>query len=171
MIIRKIVLFIALIIPITMLAILTYMKHERLQRGVKIILPIYGFDPRDLLSGHYLIYRVQYGLTTEPPCKYYAPKGATVYMCLKKYQKTWSGYLLFSENQAKKCDAYIKGVCRYSHFTAGIEKYYIPEEWAKPLEQVVRDQRGSIVLIVKNGEAAIKELLIDDKKWQDFIKQ
>ena len=31
-------------------------------QGQKVTLPIHGFDPRDLLAGNHLVYRIEYGL-------------------------------------------------------------------------------------------------------------
>ena len=39
--------------------------------GSEIILPISGFDPRDILSGHYLVYRIDYGIQNKDICGNY----------------------------------------------------------------------------------------------------
>lgn len=55
-------LVLALILPILCLAGYTGWHGWIAAQGQKVTLPIRGFDPRDLLSGHYLIYEVDYGL-------------------------------------------------------------------------------------------------------------
>lgn len=63
MIQSKRALIIALIFPIFALAALTTYKKYVLSFGKEIVLPISGYDPRDLLSGHYLIYQIDYGVS------------------------------------------------------------------------------------------------------------
>ncbi len=47
----------------------------------------------------------------------------------------------------------------------GIESYFVPEGTGKELEELVRDKKIATVLAVgRNGEAAIKALVIDGKR-------
>ena len=150
-------LLIALIVPIVALALLVGYKQYILSIGKKITLPITGYDPRDLLSGHYLIYTINYGvdgICGETPYKLQK----TGYVCLDPKK--------FSYRRPDHCEIMIKGVCSHGRFKAGIERYYVPEAEAKKLEHLV--QSLSIVLSVpKNGKAQIKDLLINGTSWRD----
>ena len=55
-------LFFALLLPVLLLASVAGWKSWVVAAGNRVILPIQGFDPRDLLSGHYLIYTIDYGI-------------------------------------------------------------------------------------------------------------
>jgi uncharacterized membrane-anchored protein len=154
---RRLLLF-ALIFPIAGLAALTAYKKYILSFGQEVVLPISGYDPRDLLSGHYLTYRVDYGLTQD--C-YSGSMTHDAYVCLDTKSVSYS--------YPDGCERLIKGQCRGSRFEAGIEKFYVPEDKAKILEDKVRDKSGSIVLsVTRDGRAQVKDLLIDGKSWRDF---
>ena len=157
MINSKRALIIALLIPIAALALMTAYKHSVLSYGEEIVLPISGYDPRDLLSGHYLIYRVEYGV--EDICVGGdGPK--TGFVCLSPK--------LFSYTSPEGCMKLIRGVCKDGRFEAGVEKFYIPEDKAKEIEDRVRSKSASIVLSVTNdGQAQVKDLLIDGQSWKN----
>jgi uncharacterized membrane-anchored protein len=169
-------LIISLIFPIIVLIGLIAYKQAKVMAGMKITLPITGFDPRDLLSGHYLIYRIDYGVKDDDYCYDYKNNGQDAYVCLQKESddpEAYSSQIFAGNNNDnpdyRPCFAVIKGKCKNGRFTAGIEKFFIPEEYAAPLDSAVRGRKGKIVLSVsKNGSAAIKDLLIDDKSWRDY---
>lgn len=150
-------LIIALMFPILALVSLTAYKKYVLSVGQEIILPISGYDPRDLLSGHYLIYRIDYGV--EGICaSNSAPQ--TGFVCLEP--KT------FSYSAPQSCSKLIRGVCNNGRFEAGIEKYYVPEDQAKRLEEQIRSKPASIVLsVTQSGEAQVKDLLVNGQSWKN----
>ena len=47
----------ALMFPILCLLLLTAYKAVKIASGTEVTIPVIGNDPRDLLSGHYLIFR------------------------------------------------------------------------------------------------------------------
>ncbi len=149
----KILVFSALIVPIMALFSLTLYKRHILHIGQEVVLPISGYDPRDLLSGHYLIYTIEYGVQGLCPGSF--PK-REAYVCLThKY---------FSYSELEGCPLYIKGTCSYGRFNAGIEKYYVPENEAKDLEEKVRSKKAKLVLsVTKTGLAQIKNLIIENE--------
>lgn len=152
----KKMLLIALLLPILVLIALTFYKRHLLTSGVEITLPISGYDPRDLLSGHYVIYTVDYGV---PNLCNQAKDIRQAYICLEN--KT------VSYTSPKYCKIFIKGICNNGRFIAGIEKYYIPESAASHLDTEVRAKKAKIVISVKpNGQAQVKDLLIDGKSWR-----
>lgn len=145
----------ALLFPIIALAVLTGYKKSVLSYGTEVTLPISGYDPRDLLSGHYLIYQIDYGVSGICPDN--SPHDAG-FICLET--KT------FSYVEPESCAQLIRGVCHYSRFEAGIEKYFVPEDKAKELEDRIRSKSASIVLsIPKSGHAQVKELLVEGQPW------
>ncbi len=146
----------ALAIPILCLLLLVGYKKYILSYGHEVKLPIIGYDPRDLLSGQYLVYTIDYGV------KVCSDKSGRkdAFVCLSN--KT------FAYNKSKNCKVFIKGECYRGRFSAGIEKYFIPEKRAKKLEDLIRDKKAHIILsVTKSGVAQIKELLIDNKPWSE----
>lgn len=143
--------------PIFALILLAGYKHYILNSGIEITLPISGYDPRDLLSGHYLTYQVDYGVS--PMCPEASSASRDGYVCLTSKS--------FSYDEPTDCLTFIRGTCRYTRFDAGVEKFYIPEDRAVELDRDVRDHKASIVLSVTgSGVAQVKELLIDGKSWK-----
>ena len=101
---------ISLIFPIVVLAALVGYRVNIFSTGTEITLPISGYDPRDLLSGHYLIYTVDYGVGGI--CS--GTSGInTGYVCLSPQKR-------FSVLPPVNCDLMIKGFCRQYEFNAGI---------------------------------------------------
>lgn len=157
---RRSWLIIALVVPILALASSVYLKNAQRNRGTEVILPISGFDPRDLLSGHYLIYRVDYGVAEG--CG--AQQGQAS-VCLRPTRGLYHAGALPEE-----CTLFIHGQCDGGVFSAGIERFYIPEAYAYALEQQVRDNKGELVLGVDSqGNVAIRDLLLDGKPWKNVV--
>ena len=155
-------LLLGLLLPIIALVGNVYWHHYQRQNGQLITLPIEGFDPRDLLSGHYLTYQVDYGLT--PICQ---EPNQTVGLCLQPTVSTFSLDL-----SPSTCQVWLKGQCdNAKHFSAGIERFYIPEQYASTLDKLVRNHQGALVIRVNHsGDASIVDLLIDGKPWQQAVE-
>lgn len=150
-------LIIVLAIPILALAILCGMKKATVLKGTLITLPISGYDPRDLLSGHYIQYTIDYGI--KDICSYAVNEVAYVCLDIKIVTKTIPS----------DCKLFIEGECKHGRFVAGVEKYFIPESKATLLQAELQKNKSSIVLsITKNGHASIKDLLIDGKPANQF---
>ncbi|MBF0195122.1 MAG: GDYXXLXY domain-containing protein [Magnetococcales bacterium] len=155
---------IAVIIPLLALAGLVVEKERRMTQGEEVVLPIVGFDPRDLLSGHYLIYQIQYNVKN---------------LCKKisKQSENKIGYVVINPPEFQTWEptigqVFIKGECKNGNFKAGIERFYIPQEHAKILDEVIRGKQGKIVLSVfYDGRAQVKDLLINDKSWSIFLEE
>jgi uncharacterized membrane-anchored protein len=153
----------ALSFPIIILLSLLVYKQTIINTGQTVTLPIIGFDPRDLLSGHYLRYRIDYKASNS--CDYDSSK--TVELCLKP-----KAYFLDPSQVAiQACDLHLVGYCQKGQFIAGIERFYIPEQYAQQLDKKVRDAQGSLqVSVTKNGMAVIETLLIDGQPWLESLE-
>jgi uncharacterized membrane-anchored protein len=149
----------ALIFPIAVLGTLTGYRHYVYTTGQEITLPISGCDPRDLISGHYLAYQIDYDV--KDICKPIPIPSMPATICLTP--KMFS----YGESPPKTCTLFIRGTCESSQFSAGIERYYVPEHQGEILEKEVRSKKASILIsVTKNGDALVKDLLIDGKSWK-----
>lgn len=150
----------ALALPIICLAGLALHKASIRQTGQEITLNITGYDPRDLLSGHYLIYTIDYQVADI--CNS-STRDQEIFVCPEQGS--------FHYDPPRHCPLFIAGRCQGLSFTAGVERFYIPEEHARPLEKLVIDKRGSVVLSVSwAGKAQVKELLIEGQPWFDYLR-
>lgn len=147
----------SLVIPIVVLGALVFYKRHILNEGIEVILAVEGYDPRDLLSGHYLTYTVKYEV--EGLCVgIYDP--TEHYVCLETKTS--------SSEEPVGCRLYIRGYCQTGRFVAGIERYYVDEKLASELEKKVRDRKASVVLsVTRSGHAQVKDLLIDGRPWRE----
>lgn len=158
----------ALLVPIIGLLVLTAYKKYILSSGHEYEFAIEGYDPRDLLAGHYIQFRVVYDANnicenrnSNTPQDSLTEKQSG-YICLEPGPK------VFSYEKPNSCLLFIEGICDYTRFVAGIERFYIPQEKAYDLEQKIRNRKASIkVSILASGKAQIKELLLDGRPWQD----
>ncbi len=133
--------------------------------GEVVSLAIKGFDPRDLLSGHYLRYRVEWGGPSCAGTSY----GEAHCICLgqeKPAQSVWAGSC---EELPEICRTYIRGVCQAGQFDAELERYYFPEEWRGKLV-TVPDKATVQVSVTKSGRATVLGLSVADKPLGDWIK-
>jgi uncharacterized membrane-anchored protein len=156
---KKFLLF-ALLFPIVILVGVGVQKHITVMYGEEAILPISGYDPRSLLSGHYLIYSIDYGVERGTLCTLKSTN-YNMYICLDNKAATLE--------QPTACKKVIKGTCAYDHFVSGLERFYIPEDKANYLDDRVRNKAASIVVSVNpTGHSAVKDLLIDGKSWKQL---
>lgn len=154
---KKMVL-VALLFPIVVLAILIGYRQFVWSFGKEIVLPISGYDPRDLLSGHYLRYQVEYGINNICSGVSLTQKG---YVCLDPK--------FFSYEVQTECKRFIQGVCNHGRFEAGFERFYVPENKALSLEKIIRERKASVVLsVTSDGQAQVKQLLIEGQPWTEF---
>lgn len=172
---KKYLLIAAVALPLVVLFGMMFARQARLSRGSQVVLPIEGFDPRDLLSGHYLTYRINYGASAD--CYGGQGAGRKLYACLKKksgdeglYRA--SRFIGADDILDSDCSLFIAGRCENGRFAAGVEKFYIPEQHAASLDKAVRTGKGKIVLKVSgSGAAAIQDLLINGKSWREYQEQ
>jgi len=152
---------VALMMPIIALSVMAGLRHYQQSSGQEVILPVQGYDPRDLLSGHYLRYSVDYGV--EESCTYSQTEPAVI--CLQPE----SAFRLGTE-APQDCEVFIRGRCIAGRFVAGIERFYIPEEGSVELDRRVRGKEAALLLSVnQNGKAVIKDLLFNGKSWRSQV--
>lgn len=157
----KKMLLLSLLFPILLLAGLTFRKQSVKSFGQTLVLPISGFDPRDLLSGHYLVYRIDYGFDVCRTLSSKKTKDKFVFVCPKEQR--------VESFPPSSCQIAIRGTCFGSQFRAGVERYYVPEDEALRLEKLVQAGNASILLSVsKDGKAVVKDLLIEGRRWQEL---
>jgi len=168
----------ALALPLVCLTLLATYKQVQIMSGAQFTIPIVGFDPRDLLAGHYLTYRLDFGndrlcarerAQDEPPAE-------AVLLCLRQARggslttRVLADYQFSPPALAAGCDAVLKARCEYGRVLAGVERFYVPEEHAAALDRLVRSHKGKIVISVDRfGTGTVKDLLLNDRPWRAAI--
>ena len=158
-------LLLALMLPIAVLAANVWLSHQQREHGATVVLPIQGFDPRDLLSGHYLTYEIDYGISADTGCPASDIEAA---VCLTPRAQVFP-----SDELPANCTQFISGNCdNNARFITKLERFYIPEQYAKPLEKYVQNNQGKLVISLDGtGSAAIRDLLINDQPWKKLIAE
>lgn len=156
----------ALLIPILFLLMNVVHKQYLRASGTVVTLPVEGFDPRDLLSGHYVEYRVKYETTNSCYDVVENHVFQKMALCLQPARQLYA-----VEDMPASCKLYLLGQCQGENFIAGIERFYIPDEYATLLDRKLRDETGSIeVSVTDSGSGIVKNLLIDGMDWRDFVQ-
>ena len=152
----------AVFFPLVALGALTAYKHHLFTQGREVILPIQGYDPRDLISGHYLIYTIDYGVRK---------------LCAGAPKEKKEGFLCLSDRsfayeKPNSCPLLIEGTCKGQRFEAGIERYFTSKENALLLEKIIEKEKISVLISVNSGgKALVKDLLISDRPWKQVAQE
>ncbi|MDR1123563.1 MAG: GDYXXLXY domain-containing protein [Elusimicrobiota bacterium] len=131
--------------------------------GETVEFKITGYDPRDLLSGHYLTYTVDFGVLES------RTENRRAYLCLDDktvYPQKPSSCALGLAGE------YYKWNKAFNH--RGIDRFYIPEEYAQRLDKALRSGKHDAkikVLITKNGAAYVKEMYFDGIAVREFAEK
>lgn len=138
--------------------------------GTIVQLPVEGYDPRDLLRGHYIRYRLSQGSASCPTSD--APTYADYCACTQPSYENRREIYWIGACAAKPsgCDIYLRGECSSGRFTAGVEEYFIPEEFAPVLQTI--PPGSSIVLALDNsGKAHVVSLLVGDTPIEAYARE
>ncbi len=144
-------------------------------------LAIEGYDPRDLLKGHYLVFRYKWPAEAVDMFDDHTyPRTQQVCACMTgeavKPQVRFDACESTHPRQAS-CAGALKvagdsGAGGYQP-EAALRRYFIPEAEAPLLERLLREGRHSFAVgIVPRGDGAaqLKQLYIDDVPWDEFLK-
>jgi len=155
--------------PIALMALWIGSLAVEVAQGADVLLPVRGYDPRDILRGHYVTYQVDYGskVTREsydqdPRCVCLEPKGGAV------TEATWFGYC--ADRDAGTCPLFIRGRSSYQGFLAGIERFYIPEAYSESL-RTVPDGATIKVRVARSGRAYVTEMLVKGEPILEYAKK
>lgn len=174
----QILFFTSALLPIFVLIWMAGSLYFERETGITVRLPISGYDPRDLLSGHYLIYRVDYPadlICEQDNYQNGLPERTSVStgneehcLCIETLDENRNPILHFvfqcNPYELQSCRAVIRGNCDAGRFLAGIERYHIPENRAKEYDQLLREKGAEILISVsRDGKALVKELIFPEE--------
>ncbi|WP_078127490.1 GDYXXLXY domain-containing protein [Leptospira alexanderi] len=170
----KPILPVALILPIVFFGWEIITLENSKNSGKELILPITGYDPRDLLSGHYLRYDILYqsdSICQNPNTNSYRKSDSDQHcVCYPHSGKIKEGEGAFINDcspdilkDRRACRLHLRGTCRYGRFKIGNERFYVNEEKAMEYETRLRKEKVYIRLKVDSEGKAITDSLI----WED----
>lgn len=148
-------------LPAVVLAVMVVRAEVIRGTGRVYELPIRGYDPRDLLSGHYLRFTVVWngppgGCRSGPQCCVCFVKGTPAVDPAVDWRACGT---------ADACDAVVPAPAARS-----LRKYYVPEDEATALETALRNRSASLrVSISGSGEVIIQDLLLEGQPWRQVL--
>ena len=159
----------AVLFPFVLLLAWTISVQMSHDRGDVFRLKIVGYDPVDLLSGHYL--RFRYDLGKVDLCKDIPNKMATC-ACLKPAEQGTmeAEYSGGCESLQTSCQTILRGNCQDNTFLTFSERFYFPEEYTSVLALVPPDSQAE-VKISKEGAIALQKIFVKDKDILDYAKE
>lgn len=167
----------ALALPVLALAALVGHQELLLANARILSVPLTGFDPRDLLRGHYIRAQMDWDWERAPAIsEYEAVDGALCVLAeMPKPRVRFLPGCKAGDRIDADCRLVIAGQARApSRFAPsqldngdGAIQLYVPEARASDLEKLMRERPGSLTVdlaIRADGVAAIKALRIDGQK-------
>ena len=160
---KRFLLTVVVFIPFFALLGWTLYILDTRDKAVEVVLPIRGYDPRDLLSGHYINYEINIDKNR------YCKKKVEVYTFKDKKGKLRE----WKRGDFACLKVEIPGFKENNWY--GSKRFYIPEKYAKKLDALFRkrnntDMRFEVLYAVpERGGAIPKALLINGVEWQEYL--
>lgn len=156
---RSFVLF-AVGLPLLALASVVARSELRVRASEEWMFPVSGYDPRDLLRGHYIRYRID--LQEESPTLRCSNDDPACCLCLtRRDDGTTSTRRTTCTDARDACDGRLQ-----TRHLEGLERLYVPESEALAIERRLRaaapDEARIVLAIDGLGRPMVRELRIDD---------
>lgn len=155
-------LLLALALPIVALALMVTRGEVTTRTGRPYRIAIEGYDPRDMVRGHFLRYRLQFAWDeprercTTAECAY----------CLRGPAGSEPRVVKVSAGDTADCDASFPEK-QLDH----LQEFYIPEDRGTALEQAIRKHKAELSVRVSGGGAVvIQDLLLDGRPWREVVR-
>lgn len=161
-----------LFIPI--IALLGWIASIEYQIAIsqKIRIHIEGYDPRDLLAGHYITFLISTSdksfcnnINTERVnaayCLCFIPSSDGIF-----HEPSWGGSC---NNKPESCHTFIRGHCSWNRFTTGAERYSFSENYASVLQNLPKNASADIS-VTKDGKMKVLQLYAEDKTLEEYAQ-
>jgi uncharacterized membrane-anchored protein len=134
---------------------------------------IEGYDPRDLIKGNYLLYRIRYN------DEYFVCNTNKEIKCGcihqdsidKKYKISKILPPLMECNDIKKlCNRFIQLECDKNYYIIPHQRYYIPEDFSNAVNKIPFDKSYVGLRIDLQGKSQIEEIYILEDKFIPLIE-
>ena len=146
----------ALLLPIVAFAGLTARAELLRASGPVFRVAIAGYDPRDLLQGHYLRYRIQW--PADGACD-----GEACCLCLRT---SGDHTKVACKAASQTCDAQLS-----RQMVEQGREFFIQEDAGPALEQAIRRGAGTMDFnVTPNGQIRVHELFIDDVRHRRWLR-
>lgn len=160
-------LFLAASLPFLALILWTASVALTHSSGTSYRVRIVGYDPFDLISGHYIRFRYDFGAATI--CAKAEPKKSCV--CLVPDAE---GFLLASRTEdcstaGAECPLFVRGECKDNGFLADAQRFYIPEEYA-PVLVTLPPESSAEIKLDSSGILSIQNIFVKSQPIFEYAK-
>jgi hypothetical protein len=169
-----------LFVPVLALAGLSLLHEYRRSTGTLWTVPVAGYDPRDMLRGHYLQYQYEWNLTGPNTCN-----GPNCALCTDEPARFNPPVRLVPRDEAASCESYIAvGVAPFSPLDGiviagssdNLTRYYVPESEALRLETLLRQNMDGPqfwigLRVTDAGTAYIEAMYVDGEQLEEWLRR
>ncbi len=163
---------VAVVVPMLGLLLLVARAEVLLRSGQSFRVAIRGYDPRDLLRGHYLQYSFDFDWDGESTCGRLVgevPAGLDPSCCVCLTADVDADTLAHARqvgcDQVSACDGWLQASA-----LAPPLRYFVPERHASELEEALPKRRAALAVTCgPGGQPAIGELYLDGRPWRELI--
>jgi len=158
----------AIALPFVVICLLIVRAEYHLKSGEQWSFELRGYDPRDLLRGHYLQFNILYDWERG---KNECNSGSDCCLCLTKTEaRVPKVHLATCPTARSQCDGYILNSEKNA-----LNRFYIPEASAKRAEKLLREARARQdaylnVSINQKGEPAILDLIVNGQSLGKLLQ-
>ena len=153
-----------LIVPVLAVALLMVQAEYKIEQGQMYTVPVNGFDPRDLVYGHYLSIQVDLEALG-------ARAGGTKEGDVFCFQRDGESVRVLRATQMELAQENCASITPTENLV-GAKRYLVPEVDALELESRLRDQKvkASVELIIQeSGEVSMGMLFLNGKPWREVL--
>jgi hypothetical protein len=154
-------------------------RSELAQRGAQFRLAIRGYDPRDLIAGHYLRYQFEldwHGPSScgggnaqpeQPTAQRYLDPSCCLCLTRSADPTASPAVRQLSCSEARSCDGWL-----YTEQLQPPQRYYVPEDRALDLERALAERKAAVDVVTSpSGTAAVGELYLDGLPWRTALEK
>ncbi len=156
-------------LPLIAILAWTALVASNQNAGQSYRVKIVGYDPFDVLSGHYLRFRYDFGPLVQ--CPSVSRSHDAFCACLENNDNGLLQATQFDLCQKidDSCSQTVRGICEYQRFITGSERFYFPEEYAKVLP-VVPPESLAEVKVQSNGALSIQNIYVNSLTLLEYAK-
>ena len=172
-----------LLLPTLILGGLVLKNEEALSSAQIWRVKITGFDPRNLLYGHYLNFRFDWNWKNKDRSA--CVPNTECCLCLETQSEANGGAVPQVSYKtcpaaAAQCPGHLPVQANLLKHTdnlfnpEGRNQYFVPEDSAKSLEKLLRDNKNVLAIDLKiksSGNTQLGELTIDTMPWHEWLHQ
>lgn len=163
-------LLIAVSIPFVLLSLLIVRAELHISQGKEWKFQVQGYDPRDLLRGHYLRFGLRYDWEVEASRS--CTVGGDCCLCLTDVGGVVPKVKKLSCDIAQhECESHVR-----DEFLLDLNRYYIPEDQAQIAEKILREARIDneaflTISVNSKGEPQIVDMTLHGESLEELIKK